>query len=167
MARRLRPVELDFVETAPLRLVFAAEVSAPPEAVYRALAEDVDAWPSWFGAVTLARPTAGGAGREVRLKGGTRFQETILAAEPGERYAYRVDETNAPGLRALLEEWRIAPAGTGAGPGTGTGTRVQWTFAADGPAPLRLALRVGRAGLGRAFRDAVRSLDRRLASAAA
>ncbi|MBT2508487.1 SRPBCC family protein [Streptomyces sp. ISL-98] len=167
MARRLRPVELDFVETAPLRLVFTAEVSAPPEAVYRALAEDVDAWPSWFAAVTLARPTAGGAGREVRLKGGTRFQETILAAEPGERYAYRVDETNAPGLRALLEEWRIAPVGTGAGPGTGTGTRVQWTFAADGPAPLRLALRVGRAGLGRAFRDAVRSLDRRLASAAA
>lgn len=170
MARRLRPVELDFVET-PLRLVFAAEVSAPPEAVYRALAEDVDAWPSWFGAVTLARPTAGGAGREVRLKGGTRFQETILAAEPGVRYAYRVDETNAPGLHALLEEWRIAPAGTGggpgAGPGTGTGTSVQWTFAADGPAPLRLALRVGRAGLGRAFRDAVRNLDRRLASAAA
>ncbi|MBT2394556.1 SRPBCC family protein [Streptomyces sp. ISL-100] len=159
MARRLRPVELDFVETAPTRLVFAAEVSAPPEAVYRALAEDVTGWPAWFGAVTMCRPTAGGAGREVRLKGGTRFQETILAAEPGERYAYRVDVTNAPGMRALLEEWRLAPAGSG--------TRVQWTFAAAGPAPLRLALRLGRPGLARAFRDAVRSLDRRLASTTA
>ncbi|MET9514292.1 SRPBCC family protein [Streptomyces sp. NPDC002994] len=159
MARRLRPVELDFVETAPTRLVFAAEVSAPPEAVYRALAEDLSGWPAWFGAVTMCRPTAGGAGREVRLKGGTRFQETILAAEPGERYAYRVDVTNAPGMRALLEEWRLAPAGSG--------TRVRWTFAAAGPAPLRLALRLARPGLGRAFRDAVRSLDRRLASTAA
>ncbi|MBT2488341.1 SRPBCC family protein [Streptomyces sp. ISL-96] len=159
MARRLRPVELDFVETAPTRLVFAAEVSAPPEAVYRALAEDLSGWPAWFGAVTMCRPTAGGAGREVRLKGGTRFLETILAAEPGERYAYRVDVTNAPGMRALLEEWRLTPAGAG--------TRVRWTFAAAGPAPLRLALRLGRPGLARAFRGAVRSLDRRLAATAA
>ena len=33
MARRLRSVDLDFVPVAPLRLVFAAEVSAPPEVV--------------------------------------------------------------------------------------------------------------------------------------
>ncbi|MGW1733078.1 SRPBCC family protein [Streptomyces sp. NBC_01724] len=157
MARRLRSVDLDFVPVAPLRLVFAAEVSAPPEAVYRALAEDVEGWPSWFTAVTAARPTAAGAGREVRLKGGTMFQETVLAKEPGERYAYRVDETNAPALQALLEEWRLSPASTG------TGTRVQWTFAADGPAPFRFTLRLGRAGLARAFRDAVRNLDERLA----
>ncbi|MFF3342694.1 SRPBCC family protein [Streptomyces flavidovirens] len=162
MARRLRPVELDFVGTAPTRLVFTAGLSAPPEAVYRALAEDVTGWPRWFGAVTMCRPTAGGAGREVRLKGGVRFQETILASESGERYAYRVDVTNAPAIRALLEEWRLTPAGP-AGP-AGTGTRVRWTFAAAGPAPLRLALRLGRPGLGRAFRDAVRALDRRLAS---
>ena len=161
MPRRLQPVELDFVETAPTRLVFTAEVSAPPEAVYRALAEDVTGWPAWFGAVTMCRPTAGGAGREVRLKGGTRFQETILAAEPCVRYAYRVDVTNVPGMRALLEEWRLAPAGAG------TGTRVRWTFAAAGPAPVGLALRLGRPGLGRAFRDAMRSLDRRLALKAA
>ncbi|MER5359539.1 SRPBCC family protein [Streptomyces sp. NPDC002785] len=154
MSRRLRSVDLDFVESAPLRLVFAAEVSAPPEVVYRALADDVAGWPSWFTAVTAARPTEDGAGREVRLKGGTVFRETITAAVPGERYAYRVDESNALGLRALLEDWRLTPAGTG--------TRVQWTFAADGPAPFRLALRLGRSGLGRAFRDAVRNLDKRL-----
>ncbi|MEV8316661.1 SRPBCC family protein [Streptomyces sp. NPDC059900] len=160
MARRLRPVGLEFVETAPLRLVFAREVSASPEAVYRALADGTADWPEWFTAVTLCRPvdTAdGGKGREVRLKGGTRFWETVVAAEPAQRYAYRVDEANAPGLRALLEEWRLAPAGTG--------TRVQWTFAADGAAPFRFALTLGRAGMGRAFRDAVTALDRRLAAA--
>ncbi|MET8680287.1 SRPBCC family protein [Streptomyces sp. NPDC004647] len=158
MARRLRPVELDFVVSAPVRLVFSADVSAAPEVVHRALAEDVENWPRWFRAVTAARPTGGGTGREVRLSGGTRFRETILAAESPERYAYRVDETNAPGLKALLEEWRLSPAGTG--------TRVQWTFAADGPAPLRLALRILRPGLGRAFRDAVRALDERLSEGA-
>ncbi|MGW1764147.1 SRPBCC family protein [Streptomyces sp. NPDC002073] len=154
MARRLRPVGLDFVESAPVRLVFAAVTHAPPEAVYRALAEEVTGWPSWFRAVTLARPTHGGAGREIGLLGGIRFQETIMAADPEQRYAYRVDSTNAPGVQALLEEWRLYPSGGG--------TRVQWTFAAAGPRPFRLALRAARPGLARAFRDAVHTLDRRL-----
>ncbi|MFF1701863.1 SRPBCC family protein [Streptomyces sp. NPDC058252] len=156
MARRLRPVGLDFVETAPLRLVFAREMAASPEAVFHALAEDVPGWSQWFPAVTLARSTAEGAGREIRLRGGTRFEEAVLVARAPEVYAYRVDVTNAPGARALVEEWRLTPAGEG--------TRVQWTFSADGAAPFRLALRLGRAGLGRAFRDAVKALDRRLAS---
>ncbi|MGW7821476.1 SRPBCC family protein [Streptomyces puniciscabiei] len=155
MARRLRPVDLGFVGAAPVRLVFAREVSASPEQVFRALAEDVPGWAQWFSAVTLARATDGGAGREIRLRGGTRFAETVLAAEAPELYAYRVDVTNAPGLRALVEEWRLNPRGTG--------TRVQWTFAADGAAPLRFALGLARPGLGRAFRDAVTALDRRLA----
>lgn len=154
MARRLRPVELDFVESAPLRLVFTADAAAPPDALYRALADDTAAWPQWFAAVTHVRATEGG--REVRLRGGTRFEETVMAAEPCARYAYRVDVTNAPGLHALVEEWRLTPAAGG--------TRVRWTFAADGAAPVRFALRLGRPGLGRAFRDAVRALDRRLAA---
>jgi hypothetical protein len=131
-------------------------MSAAPKAVFRALAEDVPGWADWYSAVTLARPLDDGARREVRLKGGTRFEETVLAAQEPELYAYRVDVTNAPGMRALLEEWRLLPAGTG--------TRVQWTFAADGTAPFRLVLKAARAGLGRAFRDAVTSLDRRIAA---
>ncbi|MFF8730511.1 SRPBCC family protein [Streptomyces sp. NPDC015171] len=155
MARRLRPVDIDFVGTAPVRLVFARDVAASPERVFSALAEDVPGWPQWFSAVTLARSTDGGAGREIRLRGGTRFDETVLVAKGPEVYAYRVDATNAPGARALVEEWRLAPRGTG--------TRVQWTFAADGTAAFRWVLGLARVGLGRAFRDAVTSLDRRLA----
>ncbi|MEU8499549.1 SRPBCC family protein [Streptomyces lavendulae] len=126
MTRRLRPVGLGFAEDAPTRLVFTARASAAPDAVYRALAEEVTGWPSWFRAVTLARPTRGGGGREVRLMGGVRFQETVMAADPGLRYAYRVDETNVPGVRALLEEWLLTPAdhspGTAPGTTTTTGT---------------------------------------------
>jgi hypothetical protein len=154
VARQLLPVGLEFVESAPVRLAFVREVRAAPDAVFRALAEDVPGWAAWFAAVTRARPLDDGARREVRLTGGIRFVETVLAAKEAEVYAYRADVTNAPGARALVEEWRLAPAGTG--------TRVRWTFAADGPAAFRLGMKLARPGLGRAFRDAVTSLDRRL-----
>jgi hypothetical protein len=156
MAHRLRPVGLDFVDTAPVRLVFAQEISATPKAVFHALNDDVPGWAEWFAAVTRARPLDDGAGRDIRLRGGGHFRETVIAAQDAEVYAYRVDVTNAPGVRALAEEWRLVPAGTG--------TRVQWTFAADGTALFRFAVKAARAGLGRAFRDAVTTLDRRLAS---
>ncbi|POX50429.1 MxaD family protein [Streptomyces sp. Ru71] len=155
MAHRLRPVGLDFTGTAAVRHVFAQEITAGPQRVYGALAEDVPGWSEWFWAVALVRPFDDGARREVRLRGGTRFLETILAAKEPEVYAYRVDVTNAPGCRALLEEWRLTPSGTG--------TRVQWTFAADGTLPFRLALGAARPGLARSFRGAVTALDRRLA----
>ncbi|RST06341.1 SRPBCC family protein [Streptomyces sp. WAC05374] len=161
MARRLRPVRLDFLESAPLRLVFAAHVAAPPSAVYRALADEVADSPSWFPAIAAARPIAGGAGREIRLRGGVVFQERILVTDAGERYAYRVEETNAPGVRALMEEWLLTPVPEG------PGTRVRWTMAAEGTAPFRVVMRLGRSGVGRSFRDAMRNLDRRLASSPA
>ncbi|WP_418955631.1 SRPBCC family protein [Streptomyces tritici] len=157
MPRRLRLVELDFVASAPVRLSFTAELAAPPGAVYRSLAEEVESMPAWFAAVTAATPTGDGAGRTVHLRGGVRFRETIMAAEPGARYAYRIDETNAPGVAAMLEDWVLSPAGAG--------TRVDWTMAVDGPAACRLAFRLARPGVGRSFRDAMRSLDRRLTAA--
>ncbi|WP_432027522.1 SRPBCC family protein [Streptomyces sp. 1222.5] len=152
MAQRLRPVGPEFVETAPVRLVFTRDMAAAPGAVHRALAEDLAGWPEWFSAVSSARPTEGG--REVRLRGGTRFEETILAAKAPELYAYRVDVTNTPGARAWVEEWRLVPAGTG--------TRVRMTFALDGTAAFRLVCRLIRPGVGHAFRTAVTALDRRL-----
>ncbi|MEV0172220.1 SRPBCC family protein [Streptomyces sp. NPDC050803] len=156
MLRQLRPEGHDFVESAPVRLVFAREISAPPEAVFRALAEDTPGWAEWFSAVTRARSIEDTLpGRDITLRGGIRFLEHVLATKSPEVYAYGVASTNAPGLRALVEEWRLAPAGTG--------TRVQWTFAADGTATFRFLLKSARPGLGRAFRDAVSALDRRLA----
>ncbi|MFF3692802.1 SRPBCC family protein [Streptomyces sp. NPDC002221] len=159
MARRLRPVELDFVDSAPVRLVYAARVSAGPDAVYRTLAEKVSQTPAWFSSVVAARPVDGGAGREVRLRGGVFFRETIMATVPGERYAYRIDETNTPGVAAMLEDWRLSP--------DGSGTRVRWTMAVDGPALFRLTMRTARPGIGQSFRGAMRGLDRLLADTTA
>ncbi|MEV7281281.1 SRPBCC family protein [Streptomyces sp. NPDC093111] len=157
MARRLRPVELDFAASAPLRLVFTTGLAAPPAAVYRSLAVELASTPAWFSAVRSATPTHGGAGRTVRLKGGVEFRETILATDPAARYAYRVDETNVPGLSALLEEWVLSP--------TADGTRVRWTMAVDGNRPCRVAMRLARPGVGKSFRDAMRNLERRLTPA--
>ncbi|MFC8953100.1 SRPBCC family protein [Streptomyces sp. NPDC057101] len=157
MARRLRPVELDFTASAPVRLVFTATLAAPPPAVYRSLAVEVGSMPAWFRAVVSAVPTGDGAGRTVRLRGGIAFEETVLAAEPDVRYAYRVDATNAPGVTALAEEWALSPSGKG--------TRLRWTMAADGATPFRLGLRLAGPGVGLSFRDAARRLDRRLTPA--
>ncbi|WP_086563112.1 SRPBCC family protein [Streptomyces africanus] len=153
MAHRLRPVGLDFIAIAPVRHVSELVISAPVEAVYRAL-EDVPGWVEWFPQVTAARPVDGGKGRDIRLVGGLRFRESIIAAEAPEVYAYRVDVSSVPGMRAIAEEWRLAPAGTG--------TRVRWTFATDGTAAYRLAMKPVRAAQVKAFRDAVTALDRRL-----
>lgn len=158
MVRRLRAEGLDFVGVAPVRLVFTRAVSAPPERVFHALAEDVSGWAEWFPAVTSIVPLDEGAGRDVRLWGGGRFRETVLAAKEPELYAYRVDVTNAPGVRALVEEWRLAP--------DGPGTRVRWTFAADGIVLVRGVLRLAAPGLGRSFREAMTRLDRRLTTGA-
>ncbi|MFJ9032597.1 SRPBCC family protein [Streptomyces sp. NPDC102274] len=155
MARQLRSVGLDFADTAPVRLVFTGTMGAPPDAVYRALAIETESWPEWFSGLTAA--TAAPEGRTVRLTGGTRFQETVLAAQPDVLYAYRTDETNAPGVHALLEAWRLAPSGGG--------TRVRWTVATDGSAPYRTVLRLSRPAMGRTFRASVRALDRRLTRA--
>ncbi|MFI0779946.1 SRPBCC family protein [Streptomyces sp. NPDC021212] len=153
MTYRLRSVGLDYIDTAPVRLAFVAEASAGPEAVFGALA-DVEGWSHWFRQVSEARATDDGTGRLIRLVGGGRFRETVMASDPGERYAYRVDEANVPGLRALLEEWRLVP--------WHSGTVVRYTFALDGTVVTRASARLFRPVLRRAFHDAVRCLDRRL-----
>jgi hypothetical protein len=71
MARLLRPVPLEFADSAPVRMSFAAEVTAAPAAVHRALAEDVADWPAWFAAVSWAEAFEGG--RKIRLRSAVRF----------------------------------------------------------------------------------------------
>ncbi|MEV6006785.1 SRPBCC family protein [Streptomyces sp. NPDC051976] len=151
--RPLRDVELDFLDSAPVRLSFSAALSSSPEAVYHALAVDTEGWSRWFAAVVSATPTP--IGRDVVLSGGVRFEETVLAADEPSRYAYRADTMNGPGVRALLEEWRVVPA-----PGAGGGSVLRWRIAADGPLVTRVALRLISPGLRRAFHGAARALDR-------
>ncbi|GAA2529681.1 hypothetical protein GCM10010398_13290 [Streptomyces fimbriatus] len=67
-AHRLCPVGPEFVRAASVRLVFVREISAAPEPVCRAPAEDVTGWTERSGAAAPARPLDGGAGRGIRLR---------------------------------------------------------------------------------------------------
>ncbi|GAA3717438.1 SRPBCC family protein [Streptomyces tremellae] len=152
MVRRIRPVGLEFVESARVRLVFGAELGVPPEAVYRELADRTEDWPEWFAGVAAVARTPDG--RQVRLAGGGQTWESVLAARPPARYAYRTDRTDIPGASALVEEWRLWAADGG--------TRVRWTVATDGPAVYRALVRLARPALARTFLISMRALERRL-----
>ena len=74
MPRHLRPVTPDFLGGARLRLPFTALLAAPPEAVFRELAEVPEGWPHWFrqiGSVEYLGDAPYGVGscRRVRLAG--------------------------------------------------------------------------------------------------
>lgn len=161
---RLAEVEIAFADDAPLRLVLHAEVAATPDQVYAALSDDPATW-TWFPGLQGGRFPAGtnavGDPREVRI-GGTTVAETILAADPGRRWAYRVDAMQIPIARALVEVWDLEEV-----PETSTrppATRIVYTFALD---PSRLSARTaGPTGavIAALFAKAARNLDRRLAT---
>ncbi len=156
---RLAEVDLAFAQHAPLRLVLHAEVAATPAAVYDALADDPATW-TWFPTLTGGRfPTDArgvGAPREVAV-GGTTISETVLAAEPGRQWAYRVDAMQVPIARALIEVWDLAEV-----PATSTrptATRITYTFALEPTALSERTAGPTGAAIAAIFAKAVRNLE--------
>lgn len=154
-----RPVDLDFLQTAPLRMTFANTLRATPGAVFDAIAHDVASLPHWYGAVADAQyggsgPFGVGTKRRVRLVGGVAFHEQVLAWDTPHRYAYRIERTTVPGIRAMAEEWTVLP--------TPAGTRVAWTMAVDAALPTAMAVRASAPGIAVATRRAMGRLDRML-----
>lgn len=147
----LRPEDLAFVERAPV--VVRAEVSVPasPAAVWRAFA-DAPAWVDWFTGMqdahyTSPAPYGVGSTRSVRVMGLV-ADETILAFDPGKCFAFRVDATNAPLLRALVEVVTLEP--------DGANTRVVYRQAFEAKPWLRPLLPLLRGQMERGLR---RGLD--------
>ena len=159
---RLTEVDLTFADDAPLRLVLHAEIAATPDAVYGALSDDPATW-TWFPGLQGGRfpgATSGvGDPREVRI-GGTTISETILAANPGRRWAYRVDAMQIPIAKALVEVWDLSEvSATSTRPAA---TRVVYTFAFE---PTALSARTaGPTGavIAAIFAKAARNLEQRL-----
>lgn len=155
-----RTVDLDFLQTAPVRLSFANTLRADAKAVFDAIAHDVTSLPRWYGVIALAEyggtePFGVGTKRRVKLVGGVAFHEEILAWDAPRRYAYRVERTNVPGIRAMAEEWAVLE--------TPAGTRLVWTMAVDAAAATAAAFRASAPGIAVATRRAVGRLDRMLA----
>jgi hypothetical protein len=155
-----RPEGLDFLNTAPLRVSCAGTLRATPKAVFDAIANDVTSLPRWHGTVTEAEyggpaPFGVGTKRRLKLVGGMIFHEHVLAWDTPDRYAYRIERTSLPGIRAAVEEWSVLE--------TPAGTRVAWTMAVDAALPMAAAIRASVPGIAVATRRALARLDRMVA----
>ena len=157
----LQPVDLEFIDSAPVRHVCTEVVAAAPAAVFAAIAEDPAGWGSWYPGFShqgryLSLPPHGvGAVREVTMLG-VRFREQILAWESPHRWAFYVDQAAVPFARRFAEDYRITPDGDRA--------TVTWTLAIDPRGPIRAATPLMGAVLPRLFRRAMTNLGRRLAA---
>ena len=106
MPFRLRSEDVSFVDRTPVVVRAETAVAASPAAVWPALA-DASAWTEWFTGMKAAHytspaPYGVGSTRRVRVLS-LEADETILAFDVGERFAFRVDSTNLPLLAALVE----------------------------------------------------------------
>lgn len=159
MTHTLRTVDLGFLDEAPLRFEYEADVAAPPADVFAAIVSDPATW-DWFpgldeGGYEGDGPHGVGSRRWVRM-GDSTYRETILVSDPPTRWAYSVDESSDAAFEALLEDWTVAP---GAG-----GSVVHWTFAFSPLPELAAILADASEIIGRAFFDAMSGLNDRLTS---
>ncbi len=120
----LEPVGLDFLETAPVRFDYAADLPVGSDRVFAAISADPRSW-TWFPGLTEARYTSAaphgvGTRRAVVMEGVT-YRETILAWDEPHRWAYRVDESSDDTFTALVEDWLIEDRGDG--------SVLRWMFA--------------------------------------
>lgn len=156
MPRRLRHEDLSFLAGAPFQQVHRGLVALPVNRVFAGLAARPESWSAWF---SLARechyegdsPDGVGASRLLSLRGGIRARERVLAWDENERFAYRVEELNVPGIRAFAEEWTLAPA-------TGDRTELQWHLAGDCAKPVMLLLQATLHPMNRVFGAATRKM---------
>ena len=155
---QLREVGLDFLESAPHKFVFEAEVDAPRKDVWAAISADPSTWTEWFpgldeGGYEGDGPPGVGTLRQIRM-GDSRYRETMLAWDEPSRWAYRVDESTDPVAKALVEDWRMEERGDK--------TVVDWTFAVDPGPQLADAIEVAESVIGDVFRQAMGNLSKRL-----
>ena len=154
MLFRCRPVELDFLGSAPWRFETVVELRASPERVF-ALFEDGESWPRWFPGIrrvewTTPDPKGVGTTRTVSL-GLAAAHEYFLAWEPGRRFAFRFEGANRPLFRAGVEDYVLEPSGAG--------TRFTYVVALEPTWLLWLLGPVARPMLAKTFRDGAAGLQ--------
>lgn len=149
-----RPVDLDFVDSAPLRFVSEVEIAASPEQVFN-IFEDENAWPKWFDDIvkvewTSPKPYGVGTTRIGTLKRMT-VHEKFIAWDPGRRFAFCLTAATLPIAHAFCEDYRLKPLGNGK-------TRFTYTIACEPRWLLKLAGPLGRRMMDTMLRKAAHSL---------
>jgi uncharacterized protein YndB with AHSA1/START domain len=125
---QMRPVGLEFLDEAPLRVAVEVESSLPRARVWAAFV-DPTTWPDWFPGVQAAAypdqfpPYGVGTARTAEVSGEL-FEETLLAWDEPKRWSYRIDRCTAPLASAQVESTEFSDR-------PGGGTRVRWILASD------------------------------------
>ena len=137
LLHQLQPVGLGFLDTAPVRFDFEAELPAPPAEVFATISADPGTW-TWFpglaeGRYESAAPHGVGSTRAVVMDG-TTFRDTILAGT--RQPAGRTELTKAPS-RPSPHSPRIGSSNADEG-----GSVLRWTFAVQ-PQPELVELIAG------------------------
>ena len=86
--------------------------SRPVGAVFTAIASDPSGWGRWLPGFSTAskwvsEPPHGVGGRRTMRAFGSSFEETVLAWNVNEEFAFRVDVCSLPAVRGLAERWRM------------------------------------------------------------
>jgi hypothetical protein len=158
--RSLDLVDESYFSNAPMSVTLRNHLAVPRPAVFAAISGDPASWGDWFpgfnheGRWETPAPHGVGSRRTVSAYRST-YRETILAWDPNERWAFRVDETDAPLFEAFAEDYRVSDAGDG--------TLLSWTVAYRPARAMRLAGPLARP----TFRLMARRMSRRLATFAA
>jgi Polyketide cyclase / dehydrase and lipid transport len=156
MAKDLRPVGLDFFESAPHRYVTTAQIGHPVDAVFAALADDPAGWAKWFPGFSdkskwlTPAPHGVGSQREMVMRGQS-ITETIIAWDASTRWSYFIARATMPGIRVFAEDYALKPVDGG--------TELTWTVALDALGPVAGLL--GKMG-GKQFKTAAANLDKLL-----
>ena len=159
MSRDLQPVGLDFFTSAPYRVISTEVVHRSAAQIFDAIASDPAGWGNWFpgfshaGRYTTPPPHCAGSRRWMTM-GGLAYDETILAWEPEQRWAFRVDRASVPFAYALAEDYQVSDHDVY--------SIVQWTFAIDPKPALRPAMAALKRVVPAVFRRAMTNLSHHL-----
>lgn len=158
----LRPVGLEFLDRAPLRVDVEVRTPLPRAAVWDAFT-DARTWPHWFPRVRSADyadpepPHGVGSVRRADVDGEL-FEETVLAWDDQTRWTYRIDRCTNALAHAQVESTELSDAADG-------GTRVRWILASDPTGDLAQAGDALPGLLMRLLEEALANLERYLKSA--
>lgn len=119
------PVDLSFLESAPLHIRCERVVNAPPEAVWKVLV-DAEGMPKWFPDAVKCEWTSpapyGVGSTRTFTQTNNQTQERYLAWEENRRQVYATEAIKLPVVSQLLEEMKLTPV-------EGAKTRVEFTCA--------------------------------------
>ncbi len=104
---------IDWIPRAPVSVTRTRSIAADRDRVWATIA-DHEGWVDWFGPITqverLDAADAVGGHRRVHIRR-IAVEEEFLAWDPGERFAFTITHSNAPGITAMVEDVRLTADG--------------------------------------------------------